>query len=265
LLNLLDNAVKFTLPGGEVGLEVRGDAEAQVVTLTVWDTGVGIAEEDAERLFAPFTQVDGGLARQYAGTGLGLALAYRLTALHGGSIMLESAPGQGSRFTLALPWRVPDAQQSLTRVAGDLTALTDFPAAWASSFASDVPAAAVAEDVPVILLAEDDAATRKALHAALLATGYEVVVAHNGRETIQRATERLPALVLLDVQLPEMDGLEVARHLRALAGDAHLPIIALTALLTPDGHARCAEVSIDRCLRKPVSLRGLLEIIAAYV
>ena len=105
LLNLLSNASKFTPEGGTIYLRVLADAEAQIVTLEVADTGIGIAEEDQERIFEPFVQLDSRLARQYTGTGLGLALVKRIATLHGGDIVVHSQPDQGSRFLVTLPWR----------------------------------------------------------------------------------------------------------------------------------------------------------------
>ena len=107
LVNLLSNAVKFTPKGGTVGLEVNGDAAAGVVRFSVWDTGIGINEDDFERLFKPFVQLDSRLSRQYGGSGLGLALVQRITELHGGSVTVDSSLGRGSRFTVALPWQPP--------------------------------------------------------------------------------------------------------------------------------------------------------------
>jgi signal transduction histidine kinase len=104
LINLLSNAVKFTPDGGQVGVELSGDCMQQVVRLTVWDSGVGIAEADLPRLFKPFVQLDSSLTRQYEGSGLGLALVARIVELHGGSISVTSTLGQGSRFTVVLPW-----------------------------------------------------------------------------------------------------------------------------------------------------------------
>jgi signal transduction histidine kinase len=105
LVNLLSNAVKFTPEGGSIGLEVKGDAERGVAHFAVWDTGIGIAQEDVPRLFQPFVQLDSSLSRQYPGTGLGLVLVHRLVELHGGSVTVESEPGRGSRFTVSLPWQ----------------------------------------------------------------------------------------------------------------------------------------------------------------
>jgi signal transduction histidine kinase len=107
LVNLLSNAVKFTPDGGKVGLDVRGDAKQRLVHLMVWDTGIGIAKKDMLRLFQPFVQLDTRLSRQYEGTGLGLSLVERLTKLHGGTVALESEVGNGSRFTVSIPWTPP--------------------------------------------------------------------------------------------------------------------------------------------------------------
>lgn len=105
LINLLSNAVKFTSPGGHIGLQVRHSSVADAVEFTVWDTGIGIKPEDVEKLFQPFVQIDGGLARKYEGTGLGLVLVRRTARLHGGDVTLQSSLGEGSRFTLSLPLR----------------------------------------------------------------------------------------------------------------------------------------------------------------
>ncbi len=117
LVNLLSNAVKFTPAGGSVGLEVSSDAERQAIHFTVWDTGIGIAPEDMDRLFRPFVQLDSSLARQYTGTGLGLALVKRLTEMLGGEVAVVSQVGKGSRFTVTLPWSVERGAWSVERGA----------------------------------------------------------------------------------------------------------------------------------------------------
>ncbi|MCX7683483.1 MAG: GAF domain-containing protein, partial [Anaerolineae bacterium] len=110
LVNLLDNAVKFTPEGGAIGLEVRADEEREAVHFTVWDTGIGISAENMSRLFKPFVQLDSRLSREYSGTGLGLVLVQRMAELHGGSVTVESEVGKGSRFTVSLPWRFARAE-----------------------------------------------------------------------------------------------------------------------------------------------------------
>lgn len=104
LVNLLSNAVKFTPAGGRVGLKVIADAERQIATFSVWDTGIGVDQEDLPHLFKPFGQIDRRLSRKYSGLGLGLALVSRLAEAHGGTIAVESILGQGSQFTVTLPW-----------------------------------------------------------------------------------------------------------------------------------------------------------------
>ncbi|HAJ36807.1 MAG TPA: hypothetical protein DCL15_14075 [Chloroflexi bacterium] len=121
LVNLLGNAVKFTPTGGSIGLRVRGDADRQVITFAVWDTGIGIAAADLERIFIPFTQLDSGLTREYAGVGLGLALVERMVRTHGGSISVESTPGVGSTFTLTLPWSPQTKPAAATSAPAALT------------------------------------------------------------------------------------------------------------------------------------------------
>ena len=108
LVNLLNNAVKFTAGGGTIGLEVVADSDNRMTHFTVWDKGIGIAPEDMERLFQPFIQLDARLARSYTGTGLGLTLVQRMTEMHGGRVSVESEVGQGSRFTVSLPWAGPE-------------------------------------------------------------------------------------------------------------------------------------------------------------
>jgi signal transduction histidine kinase len=112
LLSLLSNAVKFTPEGGAIGLDVVGDARQNLVHFSVWDTGIGIPQRDMARLFRPFEQLDGGLSRRYAGAGLGLALVSCLTEMHDGRVSVESEMGQGSRFTISLPWQA--ALQDIT-------------------------------------------------------------------------------------------------------------------------------------------------------
>ena len=147
LVNLLSNAVKFTPMGGSLGLEVVGDSTRRIIALTVWDTGIGIQEADLSRIFEPFTQVDSGLARQYAGTGLGLSLVRKMTGLLGGVVSVRSEPGRGSRFTIELPWKRLEHEQSPDQSAGAPAADANLAAAMRveSLAAHQVMSAALAE------------------------------------------------------------------------------------------------------------------------
>jgi signal transduction histidine kinase/CheY-like chemotaxis protein len=260
LFNLLSNAAKFTPEDGTIGLEVRGDVEREVIHLVVWDTGIGIAQQDMERLFQPFIQLDSSLARQYAGTGLGLVLVHRLTEMHGGSVSVESEMSKGSRFTVSLPWQ-PSVEE---RAPVDEDVRTDEPEAKAQAVPQK-PAPVNGRRATNILLAEDNEANIDTLSTYLHAMGYQITVARDGAEAIQRTRERLPDVILMDIQMPGMDGLEAIRRIRADADIARVPIIALTALAMPGDRELCLEVGADEYLPKPISLKNLVEVIKAQL
>jgi PAS domain S-box-containing protein len=256
LVNLLGNAVKFTPEGGKVGLEVVGDAERQVLDLTVWDTGIGIRQEDRARLFQPFVQVDAGLSRQYSGTGLGLALVQQLTEMHGGSVKVESEVGKGSRFTVSLPWREP--REGAKRESNKATQKEDVSAPPGSLVSSS--------SRPVkVLVAEDNEEGLYTLTEYLLARGYRVIEARNGMEAIEQAGTERPAVIVMDIQMPGMDGLEAIRRIRADADLWTTPIIALTALAMPGDRERCLEAGANEYLSKPVSMKELVTAIETQV
>lgn len=243
LINLLNNAIKFTMTGQQVGLNVRLDAERQLVRFTVWDTGIGLALPDIRRLFrgpngpTPFVQLDSGLARHYEGTGLGLSLIYRLTELHGGSIDVNSAVGQGSRFTVNLPLQPPDVgSYEETAVYNGRT-------------------------TPTILLAEDNAYSLRSMAAHLFARGYRLLLAHNGREAVHHVRTTLPDLMIIDLQMPELDGLQAIDLIRSEPGLQTIPIIALTSLVLPGDKAECLSRGADVYLPKPFPFSDLTALI----
>lgn len=242
LVNLLDNAIKFTPAGGTVGLEVVGDAAREQIAFTVWDTGIGIAPEDLGQLFQPFTQLDRRLSRSYEGIGLGLTLVQRLTELHGGSVQLESAPGKGSRFTVTLPWSEADN----VRPTEPVRPVTE--PHWSHP--------------PRILAADDHEPTLELYVAQLSRLGCTVMTARTGREAFEQIRTQRPEVVLLDIQMPELDGLSVIRQVRADAAVAATPIIAVTALAMPGDRQRCLDAGASAYLAKPVGVHTLVETIA---
>ncbi len=248
LVNLLSNAVKFTPEGGSIGLDVVGELKARKVHFTVWDTGIGISKSEIGRLFAPFVQLDSALSRQYAGSGLGLSLVYRLAKLHGGDVSVESEPGQGSRFTVTIPWE-PAKTAPLTSEIVAPVAL--------------VPPSVAPESPYTILLAEDNRANIEAISECLLALGYQVVVVQDGLEAVKRTRERRPDLILMDILMPGMSGLEAIRHIRADADQqvASIPIVVITARVMPGDREECMAAGADEYLPKPVSLKRLIEVI----
>ena len=251
LVNLLTNAVKFTREGGRVALEVSLDSERGTANFTVADSGIGIAPEDLEKLFKPFVQLDSGLARRHEGTGLGLALVWRLSELHGGSVSVQSAVGEGTRFIVTLPMQPGAAARE------ELSGVTS---------AAPIIAPAVSRGpAPLLLLAEDNEANIATFREYLEAKGYRILVARQGVEAIAQAQAQRPALILMDVQMPGMDGLEAIRRLRMDDACKSTPIIALTALAMSGDRERCLAAGADDYLSKPVQLRALAERIAAFL
>jgi PAS domain S-box-containing protein len=234
LVNLLSNAVKFTPEEGRVDLVASADSVEAVIRLEVLDTGPGIAREDLPNLFRPFTQLDARLAREHGGSGLGLSLARGMAELHGGRIEVESEPGRGSRFSVVLPWRTLERRPPRPKETARKTPDTFLPARGR------------------ILLVEDDADNRTLLAEFLGAHGYALDTASTGREALEVAARDLHDLVILDIQLPGMDGLEVLRELRAMRS-VHVPVLALTALAMVGDRDRILEAGADAYLSKPVA------------
>ena len=253
LVNLLTNAVKFTPEGGKIGLEVVADGERGAVHFTVWDTGIGISEDEMGMLFQPFVQLDSSLSRQHSGTGLGLALVRHLTELHNGGVAVESEVGTGSRFTVSLPWD--------PSVAGAEPGLNGLPVSDVLPMAVTLPDVQPADQHATVLLADDSEASIIAVSDYLQAKGCRVIVARNGLEAIQMARAERPDAILMDIQMPEMDGLEAIRLIRSDPHLAVVPIIALTALTMPGDRERCLQAGATEYRSKPVSLKGLTKMV----
>lgn len=246
LANLLDNAVKFTPVDGQVGLEATADMARECIRFSVWDTGIGIAETEIERLFEPFTQVDGRLSRAYGGIGLGLTMVRRLVDLHNGSISLESAPGQGSRFTVSLPWSVPTDKVPATAIP-----TSRLLQVW--------------ERAPRVLIADDHELSLGFYTEVLTQQGFLVTSAHTGKEAVANVQQDCPDVMVLDIRMPEMDGPTGIRLIRDTPAGAVVPIIALTALAMPGDRERCLSAGANAYLTKPVSPRTLTETISAVL
>lgn len=281
LVNMLSNAVKFTPAHGHVILKVEALPQAGKITFAVQDTGIGISPEDQLRLFQPFTQLESDLRRMHEGTGLGLALVRRLAEIHGGSVTVASELGQGSCFTLTLPYQTPQRHpreplpEHLTpapAVKGSGPALITDDSEVADAQRARylqlmdmqhaaAPGAAAALAQARILLADDNESNINVISDYLQNYGYHVVTARNGHETLAQAMAMQPDMILLDIQMPELDGLEVARRLRAEPRFAATPILALTALAMPGDRERCLEAGASEYMTKPVSLKRLVETI----
>ncbi len=263
IVNLLTNAVKFTPEEGKIGLEVTPEADGQNVRFTIWDTGIGIEFKKLPFLFQPFMQLDSSLSRKHAGTGLGLALVKKLAELHGGSVGVDSELGKGSRFYFILPiGQISDQELEETPARGSqintLAAVPDIDA--------DQPVAGTPEPAPpIILSAEDNYINYKVISDYLHSKGYQVFQATNGREVIERAKELHPDLILMDIQMPEFDGIQAIQNLRSMPEFTATPIIALTALAMPGDRERCLAAGADDYLAKPVNLKQLAQTIHALL
>ncbi len=243
LTNLAGNAVKFTEHGGvtlQVTLLGETDTEA-FIRLAVQDTGIGIPKERREAIFDSFTQADGSITRRYGGTGLGLAICRRLTTLMGGTIGVESMEGHGSEFWLALTLQKQSSQN-------------------AAPTAVDLPESDVSLHLRV-LLAEDNLINQEVARGFLEAWGCTVVVVGNGLEAIAEARTGQHDLVLMDIQMPEMDGMQATAALRdgeRLCGGRRLPIIAMTAHNMQGDREDCLAGGMDDYVSKPVDPAALL-------
>jgi signal transduction histidine kinase/ActR/RegA family two-component response regulator len=252
LVNLLSNAVKFTPDGGSVTLETKCDLDSESLMFSVRDTGIGIAAENLSRLFSPFTQLDSKLSRLYAGTGLGLTLVLKLVELHGGSVEVESEIGKGSCFTVRIPCK---GLENAIR-GGDKGAVT---------ISESTPANILPSNTPLILVADDNEINLMTVSDYLRANQLRVIQARDGLEAVKMVRQHAPSLVLMDIQMPLMDGLDAIAHLRADDQYAKIPIIALTSRAMVGDRERCIAAGANDYLSKPVNMKKLVKTIHAHL
>ena len=242
MVNLLSNAVKFTPVDGQLGLKASIDRHDMKLLIIIWDHGIGIREEDLSRLFRPFVQLDSSLARESSGTGLGLALVAEMARLHGGSVSVVSQPGKGSEFTISLPWDPAITTDTLDklRISGKIPLMKR-----------------TSTEKQTILLVEDTDSVVLMLRDYLELSGYKVEIARDGLQGLSKAISVRPDLILMDVQMPGLDGLEATRRIRRDDSLKSTPIIALTALAMPSDRTRCLEAGMNDYLSKPINLKEL--------
>lgn len=240
LYNLLSNAVKFTPKGG--GVSVASAAEGDQAEISVTDTGVGIPKEEQKAIFDEFHQVGVTTKGVREGTGLGLAITRRLVKLHGGTIGVESEPGQGSRFTFRLPLRPAEKAGAEASVARD-------------------PVAAAGTTGPTgrtVLVADDSPSAREWARDVFEDAGFRFVEAVDGQDALERIRQAKPDFVVLDIQMPRLDGYAVLERLRAEERFVHLPVVALTAFAMQGDREKALAAGFDGYVTKPADAAQLL-------
>ncbi|NEQ97080.1 MAG: response regulator [Cyanothece sp. SIO2G6] len=264
LINLLNNAVKFTPAGGCITLAAhigRNEAFPHSPTpplshfspyslqISITDTGIGIPPEHLDRLFQPFVQIDGALNRQYTGTGLGLALVKRIMELHQGTVTVNSEVGVGSCFTITLPYGESDPPAKMQ------------PDIWETVEDS----ASSGHETATVLMVEDNDADVCTVSSYLQARGYQILVANDGKEALALLQNQQPDLILMDIQMPDKDGLETIQYIRRNRATVNIPIIALTALVMKGDRDRYLAAGANEYLSKPVKLRQLASAIQQHL
>lgn len=239
LNNLVSNAIKFTKEG-EVYIAVKksgGSKDSLELRFSVSDTGMGIAQEDMGKLFKTFSQLDGSFTKKHGGTGLGLVISKQLVEILGGKLWVESEIGKGSTFYFTLTFKEVSKTDrkpvQLPRIDKTLNALT-------------------------VLLVEDDSISRKVIEGMLNEKGHFVDIAKNGLESVEKAGQKNYDVILMDIQMPKMDGVEATRRIRELEGTKrHTPIIAVTAYALYGDREKFLSIGIDEYISKPVQMDEL--------
>ena len=250
LLNFATNACKFTARGHmrfTVNVTERTGDRA-ILRFAVADTGAGLSAEQCNRLFQPFEQADGGVARRFGGTGLGLALCRRLAQLMGGQVGVVSEPGCGSTFWFEAPFEV--VADKLPLVRGE-------------------PATASRVSTPTgngrILLVDDNTLNLEVAESLLRLEGLDVDRARDGIEALERAANGAYAAIFMDVQMPRMDVVEATRAIRGLPGHGSTPIIAMTASALDDDRRRCLGAGMSDVVEKPIEPAHLSAVLARWI
>ena len=245
LLNLLNNAVKFTAQGS-ITLKIW---QSKTMTyLSVSDTGIGISKEAQKKLFRPFAQADNSTSRQYGGTGLGLSICKKLVELMGGAIDLKSTAGQGSTFTFSLPLNSPLPKVEKSE----------------QSF-SDVDIENVSFANSAVLLVEDNPLNQHVATAILKTKGCVADIANDGFAAIEMLTEKSYDIVLMDIQMPKMDGLQATKVIRNELGLLDLPIIGLSANAHDDDVKKALACGMNSYITKPIDANILFKALWHYL
>lgn len=251
LLNLCSNAIKFSHEGG-VTLDTSYDTDSNSISFAVTDTGIGLSAEEKKNIFKPFTQADVSTTRKYGGTGLGLSISHLLATELGGSLKCTSTKNQGSQFVLTIP----------TGIAGNIKMITT---ADKEEFISSVKRSNpnIKQLQGNVLLAEDIEDNQELVSLYVNQTGANIVIANNGAEAIQKALDKTYDLILMDMQMPEVDGIEAISTLRKIGYAG--PIVSLTANALAADKTKCLNAGADKFLAKPINVDDFYAILNTYL
>ncbi|MDM8550002.1 ATP-binding protein [Desulfobacterales bacterium HSG2] len=244
LMNLIGNAVKFTPAGKEIRVRVMKDGD-HFILFKVTDQGIGIPEDRQDHIFGVFEQIDSSVTRKFGGTGLGLAITKKMTTLLGGEIRVRSVPEEGSVFSVRLPLIIPAEQ------------MTEQPETNPDDFHFLKESR--------ILLVEDNPINQEMTQALFHDLGLEIELADNGREGIEKTLEIIPDLVLMDIHMPDMDGITATRHIRSCPEGADIPIIALSADAFAEQQRKAKSAGITEYLTKPLNFQKLYPVLTRYL
>ncbi len=272
LINLLNNAVKFT-DHGKIVLTITGEESAPAkfqLHFTVKDTGIGIAKENIPEIFTSFSQLDSAPTRRFSGTGLGLAISKRLAELMNGKLWVESdgIPGQGTSFHFVLPIQNEAPQKNTISLDGSPASGDQFasaPLAATTTGTDGLIDSQLSAQYPLrILVAEDNLVNQKVTLFTLNKMGYTASIANTGAEALEALHHIRYDLVLMDIQMPVMDGLEATRRILEQWGEERPRIIAITANAMKGDEKKCLEAGMDGYLSKPVRMNELQEILVKW-
>ena len=251
LFNLLGNSIKHTSPGGEITVSVQQEGADAI--LTVKDNGEGIPLEKLPYIFDRFYQA----GKHTSGTGIGLALVKGIAELHGGSVSVESVPGEGATFFIRIPIRHEGAEILESRDAAEFTERFQDVYRAADSSLEEAATSVTESDRPTILVVDDNSDLREFI-GTLLQGEYRIIKASDGKEALDKATRELPDLVVSDVMMPVMDGLELCKSLKGQFSTSHIPVILLTAKSLEEQRAEGYDSGADAYISKPFSEKVLL-------
>jgi CheY-like chemotaxis protein len=260
LINLVNNAVKFTEQGSvsvRVSLQQKSDEQA-MLRFAVRDTGIGLSEPQRQGLFQSFQQADSSITRKFGGTGLGLAISKRLVELMGGAIEVESAPGQGSTFSFTALLGLGAGQPAGSGERSELLPLSSGARQPALSAKDELRGARV-------LLVEDNELNQEVATEFLQALGLQVDLAENGQLALDKLQGQPYDVVLMDMQMPVMDGLTATRQIRQRPGLQQLPILAMTANAMAADRQRCLDAGMNDHIAKPIDLQDLTDKLLRWV